>query len=54
MNPTEAGFDVDRLQNINSWMQRYIDEEKFAGSSVLVARHGKIAHLASAGKRSSR
>jgi CubicO group peptidase (beta-lactamase class C family) len=51
-DPGRIGFDAGRLKNIDSWMHRYVDEEKFAGSSVLVARNGEIAHLSSCGKRS--
>jgi CubicO group peptidase (beta-lactamase class C family) len=50
--PATLGFESKRLQSIDAWMQRYIDEGKFAGSSVMVARQGQIAHLASVGKRS--
>ncbi|MGB0848452.1 MAG: serine hydrolase domain-containing protein [Thiolinea sp.] len=52
MKPPQLGFDTERLQRINRWMQRYIDEGKLAGSSVLLARHGEIVHLATAGQRS--
>ena len=48
-NPSSLGFDPARLNRIDDWMQRYVDEKKFPGSSVLVARNGKIAHLARAG-----
>ncbi len=51
-DPASLGFDANRLSRIDSWMQRYVDEQKFPGSSVLVARHGEIAHLATAGHRS--
>ncbi len=51
-DPAALGFDAKRLENIDIWMQRYVDEGKFPGSSVLVARHGEIAHLATAGHRS--
>ncbi len=51
-DPTSLGFDPERLKNIDAWMQRYVDEGKFPGSSVLVARRGEIAHLATAGQRS--
>jgi len=51
-DPDRLGFDAGRLKNIDSWMQRYVDEGKLAGSSVLVARHGEITHLAACGKRS--
>ncbi len=51
-DPGRIGFDAGRLKNIDRWMHRYVSEEKFAGSSVLVARNGEIAHLSSCGKRS--
>ena len=51
-DPGRLGFDTARLKRIDTWMQRYVDERKFPGSSVLVARHGEIAHLATAGQRS--
>ena len=51
-NPVDLGFDPERLKRIDAWMQRYVDEGKFAGSSVLVARKGEIAHTATAGRRS--
>ncbi|MEM8645458.1 MAG: serine hydrolase domain-containing protein, partial [Pseudomonadota bacterium] len=51
-DPAILGFDPKRLKHIDTWMQRYVDEGRFPGSSVLVARHGQIAHLATAGRRS--
>ncbi len=51
-DPARLGFDPERLKRIDAWMQRYVDERKFPGSSVLVARHGEIVHLATAGQRS--
>ena len=48
-DPKSLGFDPERLINLDRWMQRYVDEGKFPGSSILVARHGEIAHLATAG-----
>ena len=51
-NPTLTGFDAGRLARIDQWMQRYVDERKFPGSSVLIARNGEIAHLAAVGQRS--
>lgn len=38
------GFSKGRLQNIDTKMQRYIDEGKLAGISTLVARNGEIVH----------
>lgn len=51
-NPEDLGFDPDRLKRIDAWMQRNIDDGRFSGSSVVVARQGKIAHLSCAGQRS--
>lgn len=51
-DPSRLGFDPKRLKQIDTWMQRYVDEGKFPGSSVLVARNGEVAHLATAGHRS--
>lgn len=55
MNKTTAttrGFDRSRLGRIDEWMHRNIDQGRFTGSSVLLARHGDIAHLSCAGKTS--
>ena len=46
------GFDPDRLENVDIWMQRNLDIDRFAGSSVLIARNGEIVHLSAVGKRS--
>jgi len=51
-DPGRIGFDAGRLTKIDTWMSRYVDEKKFAGTSILVARNGEIAHLSSCGKRS--
>ncbi|MEX3011816.1 serine hydrolase domain-containing protein [Hoeflea sp. TYP-13] len=51
-DPSSLGFDAGRLARIDRWMQRYVDERKFPGSSLLIARNGEIAHLAKAGRRS--
>ncbi|MCP5001701.1 MAG: beta-lactamase family protein [Hyphomicrobiales bacterium] len=51
-DPSSLGFDTGRLQRIDRWMERYVRERKFPGSSVLIARNGNIAHLAATGRRS--
>jgi CubicO group peptidase (beta-lactamase class C family) len=38
------GFSKGRLQNIDTAMQRYIDQGKLAGISTMVARNGEIVH----------
>lgn len=47
-----SDFDTARLQRITDWQQRYIDQGKFAGSSVLIARHGQPVYLSTTGQRS--
>lgn len=51
-DPSLLGFDAGRLQRIDRWMERYVRDEKFPGSSVLIARNGQIVHLAATGLRS--
>ena len=45
------GFDPARLSRIDTWMQSYVNERKYPGSSVLVARHGKEAYFHATGMR---
>ncbi|MDG1235663.1 MAG: serine hydrolase, partial [Amylibacter sp.] len=44
-------FDPTRLLRINDWMNRYVDERKFAGSSILINRGGDEAYFYAAGMR---
>ena len=44
-------FDPTRLLRINDWMNRYVDECKFAGSSILINRGGDEAYFYAAGMR---
>ncbi len=41
--PERLGLSSERLARIRPWMQRYIDEAKLPGATVLVARHGEAA-----------
>jgi len=50
-NPSQNGFDTARLNRINTWMQRYVDERKYPGSSVLVYRGGQEIYANAVGKR---
>ncbi|MEZ4736557.1 MAG: serine hydrolase domain-containing protein [Caldilineaceae bacterium] len=45
VTPEELGFSSQRLARINSKMQRYVDENKLAGISTLIARRGKVVHF---------
>jgi CubicO group peptidase (beta-lactamase class C family) len=50
-DPAQAGFDGDRLHGIDNFFNRYVDDGKLPGWSALVARRGKIVHLARGGRR---
>ncbi len=51
-DPKTLGFDPTRLSHIQGWMERYVDEGKFPGSSILIARNGNIVWQATEGLRS--
>ena len=51
-DPEKLGFDAKRLARVDDWMDRNIELGRYTGSSVLIARHGEIAHLAYTGKAS--
>ena len=52
VNSTEKlGFDPDRLNKITDWMQRYVDEKKFPGSSLLINRNGSEVFYSGVGSR---
>jgi CubicO group peptidase (beta-lactamase class C family) len=47
----DAGFDASRLTRIDAHLDRYVQDGKLPGWSLLVARDGRIAHLGSGGLR---
>jgi len=47
----KLGFDPDRLNRITDWMQRYVDEKKFSGSSLLIKRNGSEVFYSNVGNR---
>jgi CubicO group peptidase (beta-lactamase class C family) len=49
--PGEVGFDADRLARIDRHYRRYVDDGLLAGLTVVVTRHGRVAHLAHHGRR---
>lgn len=51
VDPAEAGLDVHRLERIDRHFGRYVDDGRLAGWLALVARAGRIVHLAHAGHR---
>ncbi len=49
--PGELGFDADRLQRIGRHLNRYVDNGRLPGVSVLVTRGGQIAYTHRYGHR---
>ena len=43
--PDEVGLDAKRLQRINAWMRRYVDEGKLPFALVMLARRDRVAFL---------
>ncbi len=39
----ERGFDPERLQRIQDWMQRYVDAGKIPFAATVISRHDKVA-----------
>ena len=49
-DPAELGFDPARLAAIDSYIDRtYLASGRYPGYSLLVSRHGKVAHLSHQG-----
>ena len=49
VNPNEVGFDPNRLQNIDQYFHKYVDDGRLSGYAVAVARAGKVAHFSTYG-----
>jgi CubicO group peptidase (beta-lactamase class C family) len=49
-NPAESGMDPEKLKKIDERMQTWIAAKQVAGAVTLVARRGRVVHLAAAGK----
>ena len=49
VDPGEVGFDGERLARIDGHLNRFVDEGRLPGWSVLVARHGRVVHLVTGG-----
>jgi CubicO group peptidase (beta-lactamase class C family) len=49
VRPEQVGLSTERLERINTLIRRYIDDDQISGAVTLVARHGRIAHLAAHG-----
>ena len=51
VEPAEAGFDASRLERIATHLNRYVDDGRLPGVSVLLARGGQIAYIHRYGSR---
>jgi hypothetical protein len=48
--PESVGLSSERLQRVNQLIERKISEGKLVGAITLVARRGRLVHLAAAGQ----
>jgi CubicO group peptidase (beta-lactamase class C family) len=51
VDPAEAGFAPERLRRLDDHFRAYVDDGRLAGWLLTVARHGRIAYVASHGER---
>ncbi len=49
--PEEVGVSTKRLEHIRPVMQNYVDDGRIPGFLTVVARHGKIVHFETIGRR---
>ena len=52
--PASVGVSVERLGRLEAGMQRFVDENRLAGVTTLLARRGKIVHAFAAGRNDIR
>jgi CubicO group peptidase (beta-lactamase class C family) len=45
VTPGQAGFSNERLARIRSQLEKYVEENRLAGGSALIARHGKVIYF---------
>ena len=43
-DPQVVGMSAERLRRLDSWLEKQVSIERFAGSSLLLGRHGHIAY----------
>ena len=51
IDPQDAGFDAQRLARIDRHYARYVDEGKLPGYLCVIARDGRVVHVAKGGRR---
>ncbi len=49
VDPDEVGLDRDRLARIDRHFEQYVADGRLAGWQLTVSRHGRLAHVATAG-----
>ena len=49
VEPETVGLSAERLSRIDKVMEKHVAEQKIAGGVILLARHGKTAHLGAYG-----
>ena len=47
--PESVGISSERLQRVDDYFQRFVDEGEIAGAVSLVARKGKVVHHSAVG-----
>ena len=45
VSPEQAGFSKERLARIRPQLERYVGENRLAGGTALIARHGKVIYF---------
>jgi CubicO group peptidase (beta-lactamase class C family) len=50
-DPAELGFDAARLDRIDAYLQRYVDDGALPGWQFVLTRHGDVVHTATGGRR---
>jgi CubicO group peptidase (beta-lactamase class C family) len=51
IEPADAGFSADRLARLDRHFSRYVDDGRLPGWLVIIARGGRVAHVAAHGMR---
>ena len=51
VTPESVGMSSDRLQKIDDYFQRFVDDNQIAGAVTLVARRGKVVHYSAVGSQ---
>ena len=51
IDPSEAGFDAERLARIDAHFARYVDDGRLPGGLIVVSRGGHTVHLSTYGER---